>query len=82
MQTWYLSGTRETGLNPSPSTLRTGLFSRTLPRSPPRAPPGPSCHPSAAFQLGKMGVSHLCWGRRSLFTHLCSHPGKTSQGEL
>ena len=43
---------------------------------------GPSCHPSAAFQLGKMGVSHLCWGRRSLFTHLCSHPGKTSQGEL
>ena len=41
-----------------------------------------SCHPLAAFQLGKMGVSHLCWGRQSLFTHLCSCPRKTSQGEL
>ncbi|PKU38876.1 gamma-aminobutyric acid receptor subunit hypothetical protein [Limosa lapponica baueri] len=42
-----------TGLNPRLSTLRTGLFSRTLPRHPPHAPLGPSCHPSAAFQLGK-----------------------------
>lgn len=64
------------------STLRTRLFSRTLLFNSPCALPGPSCHPLSAFQLVKMGVSHLCWGRRSLFSRLCSHPGRTSQNEL
>lgn len=27
-------------------------------------------------------MSHLCWGRLSPFTCLCSHPRKTSQGAL